>query len=76
MKSEITFGILFAAIIAVGAGTLTTVLDNVVQDADAAQPGGQGPPPPGQTGGGGGGGQQGPGHGAQGPPGLFPGQGQ
>ena len=35
MKNVLIFGILIVAIAAVGVGTLTTVLHNIVQDADA-----------------------------------------
>ena len=50
MKNEIMFGMLTVAIVAVAAAALTTVLDDMIQDADAKpqagpQPGGTGPPP-------------------------------
>ena len=44
MKNAGMFGILFAAIIAVAAGSFATVLDDIIQDASAALPG----TPPGQ----------------------------
>ena len=64
MSNAIIFGILIVAIAAVSAGTFTTVLDDIVQDASAVRdvPPGQDNPGhfPGQGQSGGQGGQQGP----------------
>ena len=45
IENKILFGILTAAIVAVAAGSFATVLDDIIQYASAAQPGGTGPPP-------------------------------
>ncbi len=58
MSNAIIFGILIVAIAAVGAGTFTTVLDDIVQDASAERDVPPGQDNPGQGQGGGQGGQQ------------------